>query len=167
MDNLGPQFLQEELKRTIDWIKFADQKTACLAVYYSAILGFLISQKNMILNAMSLTNSLNSIFLYAILFFIISIFTFGIYFLFSSIFPSLKNSFTDESLFYFGTISKMKFIDFTKKMNDLSGVEAKKQLAEQIYTNSLIADQKMKSVKSCIKCLFILVFFTAVLILMY
>lgn len=41
--------------------------------------------------------------------------------------------------------------------------ESKKQIVEQIYTNSIIADQKIKNVQNSIKCLFILAIFVMTL----
>jgi len=166
MKNLSLQFLQEELKRVSDWIKLSDQKTAFLAVYYSAVAGFAVSQKEEAISKFLSSEGWVLNLLYIDLLLIILTFSFGMYFLFSSIFPRLNNSFTDESLFYFGTISKMKFVDFIKKLGTLSAIESKKQLVEQIYTNSLIADRKMKRVGACIRCLFVLIFLVMIFILM-
>lgn len=41
-------------------------------------------------------------------------------------------------------------------MEKLTESEAKKQISEQIYTNSLITDKKMKNVQKSLKSLFIL-----------
>ena len=43
--------------------------------------------------------------------------------------------------------------------------DAKKQISEQIYTNSIIADQKMNNVKNSTKCLFVLVVLLFVLLI--
>ncbi len=114
MKSLNLQFLQEELKRISDWIKFSDQKTAFLAVYYSAVFGFAVSHKSEFISKLLSSGGWISNLLCVDLLLIIITFSFGIFFLFSSVFPRLKNSFTDESLFYFGTISRMKFVDFIK-----------------------------------------------------
>ncbi len=148
-----------------DWIKFSDKKTAFLAVYYSAVFGFAVSHKSEFISKLLSSGGWISNLLCVDLLLIIITFSFGIFFLFSSVFPRLKNSFTDESLFYFGTISRMKFVDFIKKLETLSDDESKKQLAEQIYTNSLIADRKMKNVRACIRRLFVLVLLITIFIL--
>ncbi len=163
MKKLELQFLQAELNRISEWIRFSDKKSVFLSVYYSAVFGILISQKEKIENLIS---NLKSLYFYLFILLIILIFlsfSIGLFFLKKSIFPRLKNDFTDKSLFYFGNIAKMKFIDFLKNMGKLTEEESKKQIAEQIYTNSIIADQKMKNVQNSIKALFILTIFVAIL----
>lgn len=166
MEKFSLQFLQSELNRVSEWIKFADKKTAFLTAYYSVIFGLVISQKDSILN--NLTNYQKWIFGFyiVILIGVIISFLIGIFFLFKSIFPRLKNSFTDKSLFYFGHIASMKFVDYSKEIEKLTEDEAKKQITEQIYTNSIIADQKMKNVQNSIKSFIVFSFFVLLLILL-
>jgi len=111
MEKFSLQFLQSELNRVSEWIKFADKKTAFLTTYYSVLFGLVISQKDSILN--NLINYQKWIFgFYIVILIGITVsFLIGIFFLFKSIFPRLKNSFTDKSLFYFGHIASMKFVD--------------------------------------------------------
>jgi len=157
MKTINLQFLQTELNRVSDWIRFSDQKSAFLSVYYTAILGVIISQKKSIINNFMTFNSCKLCFYYIIIGCIIISFIIGIIFLFLSVFPRLKNSFTDKSLFYFGHISKMKPLDYLENMKELTEDEAKRQMAEQIYTNSFIADIKMKNVQNSIRFLGILI----------
>lgn len=166
MKNFDLQFLQSELNRVSEWIKFADKKTAFLTAYYSVIFGLMISQKDPILN--NLTNYEKWMFGFYVVILIGVIFSFliGIFFLFKSIFPRIKNSFTDKSLFYFGHIASMKFVDYSKEIEKLTEDEAKKQVIEQIYTNSIIADQKMKNVQNSIKSFIVFSFFVLLLILL-
>jgi len=152
MKKLELQFLQAELNRISEWIRFSDRKSAFLSINYSAIFGILISQKEKIQN---LENWYSCI----LIFLIILSFFIGLFFLIKSVFPRLKNNFTDKSLFYFGNIAKVKFVDYSKSMEKLTEEESKKQIIEQIYTNSIIADQKMKNVQNSVKCLFILATF--------
>jgi hypothetical protein len=154
MENFSLQFLQSELNRVSEWIKFADKKAAFLTAYYSVIFGLVISQKDPILN--NLTNYQKWMFGFyvVILFGFIISFLIGIFFLFKSIFPRLKNSFTDKSLFYFGHVATMKFIDYSKEIEKLTEDEAKKQIIEQLHTNSIIADKKMRNVQASIKSFF-------------
>lgn len=156
MKKLELQFLQAELSRVSEWVRFADQKSTFLSAYYSAIIIFLLSQKEKI--EIGIENFEGWTLCVFVLIFVLLGITFfiGIFFLLSSIFPRLKNHFTDTSLFYFGSIANTKFLDYSKKMESLTEEESKRQIEEQIYTNSVIADQKMKNVKSATKFLFLL-----------
>lgn len=167
MKNLNSQFLQEELKRVSGWIKFSDQKTAFLSVYYSVIFGLVISQKDSILQNLSIYQNGSLYFYISVLFCVVVSFLIGIFFLFKSVFPRLKNSFTDESLFYFGYVATMKFIDYFEEVKKLTEDEAKKQIIEQIYTNSFIADQKMKNVEKSTISLFVLIGLVLVLLFIF
>jgi len=161
------QFLQSELNRTSEWIKFSDQKSALLSVYYSAIIGLLISYKTAIIESFNSYESWLSYIHFLILVGVLFSSVLGLFLLFKSIFPRLTNSFTDKSLFYFGHISNMKFIDYFGAIKELSNEDAKKQITEQIYTNSVIADQKMKNVQNSTKCLFVLTVLMAILIFLF
>lgn len=159
MNNLSLQFLQEEIKRVCEWIKFADQKAAFVAVYYSALIGFLVTKKDIIINNLRQLD-LGRLFVLNSIICLLSIFIIlGIFYLFSSVFPRLKNHFNEESLFYFGTISRMRFSSFIERIGNLTEDEAKIQITEQIYTTSVIADQKMNNIQNSIRCLFASTFF--------
>ena len=166
MENFNLQFLHAELNRVSKWIRFSDKKTAFLSVYYSTIFGLIISQKDSILQQLEIYQKWLS-YLYALVFLAVFVsFIVGIFFLFKSIFPRLKNSFTDKSLFYFGHVANMKFVDYLEKVKKLTDEEAKKQIIEQIYTNSMIADQKMKNIQKSTKIFIILAIFVVLLILL-
>lgn len=155
------EFFHEELKRVSEWIKFADQKIAFLAVYYSALFGFVAVNKDLVIQRLlSLDGRVLNAVLFVIFLGIIS-FSIGIVFIISTVFPRLKNGLTNESLFYYGTVSSMKFVDFKKKMSGLPIKGAKEQIIEQVYTNSVVADQKMKGVKNGVICLLVLTFSVA------
>lgn len=159
MEKLELSFLQNELNRASEWIRFSDKKSAFLSAYYSGILLGIISYKEHIISSISNFKGW-ALFLYIVLIAItICLFIVGLLFLFSSVFPRLKNLNTDKSLFYFGNIAKLKLIDYFDGMKNLTEAEVKKQISEQIYTNSIIADQKMNNVKNSTKCLFVLVIF--------
>jgi len=68
-------------------------------------------------------------------------------------------------MFYFGHVASIKFIDYFKSFTKLSEPEIKEQIVEQIHANSLIANQKMRSIQKSIRSLFILVFFLIIFIL--
>lgn len=95
------QFLQNELNRVSDWIRFTDRKSAFLSVYYSAIFTFIFSHidniQKSILNFTDISLCLFGILLILI---VISFFL-GLFFLFNAIFPQLENNYTDTSIFYF------------------------------------------------------------------
>jgi len=165
MEKFNLQFLQSELNRVSEWIQFSDKKTAFLSAFYSAIFGLVFYQKESILQHFIIYQKWITCFYAFILFGFIVSFIAGIFFLFKSVFPRLKNSFTDKSLFYFGHVANMKFIDYSEKIKKLTEDEAKKQIIEQIYTNSVIADQKMKNIQKSIKSFIVLVFFAIVLLI--
>lgn len=165
MENFNLQFLQSELNRISEWIQFSDKKTAFLSAFYSAVFGLVFSQKESILQHFIIYQKGITCFYYFVLFGFIASFLVGVFFLFKSVFPRLKNSFTDKSLFYFGHVANIKFIDYSEEIKKLTEDEAKKQIVEQIYTNSIIADQKMKNVQKSIKSFIVLAFFTILLIL--
>ncbi len=165
MKNLELSFLQNELNRVSDWIQSADKKSAFLSAYYSGIFLGTVSFKGIVIS--SISNFENwGLCLYTILIIItIGLFILGIFFLISSVFPRLKNTNTNKSLFYFGNVAKLKPIDYFNEMEKLTEEDAKKQISEQIYTNSIIADQKMNNVKNSTKCLFVLVVLLFVLLI--
>ena len=88
MEKFSLQFLQSELNRVSEWIKFADKKTAFLTTYYSVLFGLVISQKDSILN--NLINYQKWIFgFYIVILIGITVsFLIGIFFLFKSILVS-------------------------------------------------------------------------------
>ena len=90
MENFNLQFLQSELNRVSEWIQFSDKKTVFLSVYYSAIFGLIISQKESILQNFAIYQKgllclYIFVFLGVIIFFII-----GKFFIFKSNFKILK-----------------------------------------------------------------------------
>jgi len=165
MKNISLNFLQSELNRVSNWIQFSDKKTAFLSAFYSAIFGLVFSQREQIVQNF-LVYQKWIIYLYSFIFvgFVFSYFI-GLFFLFRTVFPRLKNSFTDKSLFYFNHIANLKLIDYLKKIEKLSENEAKKQIIEQIYSNSIVAKQKMNNVQNAIKSFVVVIIFTILLFL--
>jgi len=162
MKKIDISFLQSELVRTSDWIQFSDKKTGFLSVYYSAMAGFVISQWSDILGGGSGYGSLETLYFLVFILFTTS-FLIGIYYLFRSVFPQLKNSNLDNCLFYFGHIANKKLADYIDGLKNLSEEEVENQLAEQIHTTSVIANIKMtnvqKSTQSLVVSIVLLVFF--------
>lgn len=165
MKNFDLQFLLAELNRVSEWIRFSDRKSAFLAVYYSTIFGLVIYQKGSISQNITTYQDWPLLAYILVLIGIILSFIIGVFFLVNSVFPRTKNSYTSKSLFYFGHVANMKLIDYFEKIEKLSEDEAKKQIIEQIYSNSTIADQKMKDVQSSTKGLIALGVFTVILLL--
>ncbi len=165
MKNNDLQFLQSELSRVSEWVQFADKKAGFIAVFYSAIFGFLWSQKNEVLScALSWSDCqwLYTIVLVAIFVLLIM----GTYFLFATVSPRLKNWNTDRSLFFFGNIAKTKIEDYLKDIEALTEDEARRQIAEQIHTNSVIADVKMTNAKKSTQVLVVIGILLLILLLL-
>ncbi|MCH7840675.1 MAG: hypothetical protein IID38_10640 [Planctomycetes bacterium] len=71
----------------------------------------------------------------------------GMYFLFATVKPRTDNKNTDKSFFFYGTVAKMKIEDYLKGIEKITEEETRRQIAEQIHTNSVIADTKMTNVR--------------------
>jgi hypothetical protein len=166
MKNIKLDFLHSELNRTTEWVKFSDRKIGFVLVYYSIIVGHLISNKEYIVTYIK---PLQGLIFWSygllLLFTLVSLFV-GIFSLFKSIFPRLKNITTDNSIFYFGHISNSKFADYLKELKSISENDMKEQVAEQIHINSVIANQKMQNIQRSIRFLFLSSVLYMVLILL-
>jgi hypothetical protein len=139
-------FLQTELSRVSGWIQFTDQKAGFIAVFYSAILGFLVTQREEISSHLFVCSLAHNVWVLSFL--VMAVFlSVGIYHLFFTVLPKLRNTNTKKSFFYFGTIASMKLDDYQKGLEELSDEDVRSQLKEQIHTNSVIARTKMQSVK--------------------
>ncbi|MBI2120173.1 MAG: hypothetical protein HYT94_00950 [Parcubacteria group bacterium] len=156
MKNYDLSFLQSELLRVSGLIEFADKKAAFLSVYYSAMMGFIFTKRIEILTGYDKYAGFESLYVLVWSSLLTSLLI-GLYYLFWSIFPQLNNHNTDNSIFYFGHVAKYKFNSFINALNELDEDGIKHQLAEQIYTNSIIADRKMQSVKKSTQTLFIVI----------
>lgn len=146
-------FLQTELSRVSEWVQFADKKAGFLAIFYSAILGFLLVQKQDVFVHIFFHQNDE---MYALLFLtLLSLIVVGMYFLFSAVAPRLDNGNTDKSLFYFGTVARMKIADYLQEAQKLTEDDARRQLLEQIHTNSVIANAKMDNIKKSTRVLLV------------
>lgn len=132
------EFLLEELKRVSQFVKFADVKTVFLWSLYIAITVWAFTVKDIILG-----------FLYGryYIYLIIALIIIWYYFLLKSILPRIDNKPTSTSFFYFGTVRKMWLTNFLRGFDQLTDAQIKKQLIEQIYINSEIADIKMRNIR--------------------
>ena len=147
------EFLQKELERVSGWIRLSDRKTTFLSVYYTGIITYVV--KNLDLFKFSDQD----VFIYILIILFFGSLFFGLFFLLLSIFPRTKNNNTSESLFFFGTVAQMKIVDYLDKINFISEEKAKNQILEQIYSNSVIADKKMRNIKNSIKSLILVIVF--------
>ena len=147
MKKLELSFLQNELNRVSEWIRFSDKKSAFLSAYYSGIFLGIISYKDSVICSISNFQSWGLFFYIVVISITIGLFILGIFFLISSVFPRLKNTNTDKSLFYFGNIAKLKLIDYFNEMEKLTEDEAKKQITNQAEYY-IISDSKLISASS-------------------
>ncbi len=141
------EFLQKELDRVNDWVKFADKKAGFLIVVYSIIIGFLKIKYGIF----NFDGKVKCILLFLFLLSLIL----GICFLLKTLFPKTKNELTDNNIIFFGNISSMKYKDFTDKYNNITEEEMKQNIFEQIYTNSVRANDKFKNIKKSTICLMV------------
>lgn len=140
-------FLQSELTRVSEWVQFADKKAGFAAIFYSATLGFLATQRDQIFTKILLLTEPYTTIYTVVFICLLALLVVGSYFLLTTISPRLTNKHTDKSLFFFGTIARMKIEDYRDAMAELNEEGARRQIIEQIYTNSVIADVKMCNAK--------------------
>ncbi len=156
------QILQNELSKVNEWIKFAEQKFTLLSTYYALLITFLIWNRSdfVFLNL----NNCDYITLWILLIFILSIIVW-ITFLLISVYPNINtNNLSCKNFFYFWSISSMEIWDFIKWYKKLSNTEKEKQILEQIYINSTIANYKMKNIKKSSLILWISIILFVILI---
>lgn len=168
MKKLDLNFIYSELNRISEWIKFAEQKSAFLSIYYTWLIGFLFNQKANILKKTETLKECEFLFYKLFLVFIWIVILLWLWFLFLAILPKIKNWLTNnKSLFYFWNVSNMNYIDYSKEVLKLSENDAKKQILEQLYTNSGIAHKKMIYIKYSTIMLVILFISIIILISIY
>lgn len=161
------QFFQSELVRISDWIQFADKKSSFLGVFYSGIFALLVSEKDHLVEGILCSSGTLLILHFVTIIEIIVLFSLGLFFLAMSFFPKIKNGFTSESFCFYGNIASKKFADFSEKFENMSEQDFKKDLTEQIYSNSIIADYKMKRVQDSTRCLILLIVSVAILLFIF
>lgn len=150
------EFLQSELNRTSEFIRFADSKAAFIFTIYSILLAILTVKFDIIKNSQSYIVVIT--YLLAVI-----LFMFGIRSLVLSTFPRTKNNNTKKSFFFFKHIAKLKLDDFIHEYSRLSEDEIKNQITEQIHATSKIASIKMRHIQKSIIFLLLLVATTALL----
>ena len=148
---LGITFLQAELIRVSEWIKFADQKAWLLAIYYALIIGWVLSKKNEIYLVFT-RGIYYQIFMFLLL---VEFLILWIVFLFLAVVPILKNKSTVSSVFFYWTVANYSLSNFQQELLKRKEVQAKNEIAEQIYSNSVIAKMKMQNIKHCTSLFFL------------
>lgn len=155
--HMKQEFLHEELKRVSEWVRFADSKMTVVAGFYAWAIWWVLSVKDKIPTIECWSIVLIMLFwLWVVV---------GIIFLSKSLFPTISSKISSESCFYFGSVSKMKFIQFSKKFSKMTEKDICEQLSEQIFTNSEIADYKMKNIRCAIIALYPSLFLALILVL--
>lgn len=144
MKNLEISFLQSELNRVTDFIKFADKKAAFITTIYSAILAYWVSSASLIQDIMVYPMDLVTIGIIIGLSCLIA----GFYDILYTVFPRIENVDMKKSLFFFGQIASLECQSFCEQIQALTEEEIKTQLIEQIHVNSKIVAQKMKTLKT-------------------
>lgn len=153
-------FLQNELIRTSEWLKFAEQKFTLLSAYYWLWIAY-VSQNTKDIKNIFIENNYIKTFIFFL--FVLTLILW-IYFLFKAIFPKLKNISTNKSFFFFMNIADMKILDFISDYKQLNNEEKEKQILEQIHTNSIITKEKMINITSSFRALFLNLAFLIILI---
>ena len=106
-------FLQAELTRVSEWVQFADKKAGFLGVFYSAVLGYLITEHGTIFagthhHYYEFLHPLH-VFLFSVL---VELLMVGVVFLYLTVAPRLGNNNTNKSLFYFCNVAEKKIEDY-------------------------------------------------------
>ncbi len=153
------------LNNTNDWIKYSDTKATIILTMFGVLITIIYSNSAEVLAGIQ--NS-NWILFFSILTGICT--TLSILFAFLCINPKLTNS-NPNSIIYFGHIKK-KFKtseEYSKKASKImaNSDSYRKELAEQVHTNSKIAWGKFKNVTWCVRFLFSSLSFMLVSILIY
>lgn len=155
MDNKTNLF-HNELNRTMERLKFAENKLMFLSAYYAIVIWFSINNKEHFLSLFKWDiNRIKAIFFW--LFFIT--FLVWIFFLFKVMFPNWLNKSTDKSSFYFSHVWKTKILDFVKKFKEMEEKDIQSEILEQIHINSQIVSNKMSNIKISTIFLIINLFF--------
>ncbi len=144
-------FLHKELTRLSEIIKFSDQKSGFIAIYYPIAIGIIYKTVNSLL---LLSEKMNNYLFYVLVIILLcySILSItGIVYLINSILPRLNNN--SNSILFFKDIAKMSLSNYLSNFNKFDDEKLKNHLLEQIHTNSVIADKKMKNVYASTICL--------------
>lgn len=149
-EKIDNTFLQWELKRIIDLIKFWDKKMWFLVILLWWLISYDISKIQQIIEN-NISNSNIIIFVILLLLYIIIFIE-----LVSFLYPKTINTNSKPILFWW-YISTLNFDCFLSDFKKLSKKDLEEKLLEQIHTNSKILNYKMDKIKNIIFLLIILV----------
>lgn len=147
-----------------EWIKFSDQKSVFVITTYSVIITIIYSNSTDIYDAIRESNIL--IFASIICALISAV---SIYFSFRCLSPNLKNT-NKSSIYFFGHIANHNnYLDYYNYSKNIlkSPSEIEESLAEQIYTNSKIANKKFKFVTYSIRAQIVSISFIGLALIVY
>ena len=154
MNGISIDFLQAELNRVHTLIEFTNKKASFLAAPYLGSLGFVVGQQDVILSTLFVLDAASlGVYVVAICTFIV-LSARGFYFLFSAISPNFTALNEGGSLLYYGSVARRPLAEYLDELERLSEKQIKEEIAEQIYTNSVIAHTKMMCVGNATRTLF-------------
>jgi hypothetical protein len=146
--------MRETLKRTIDWVMFADTKAAAIG----AILGIYIGvSKDIVVPAfLNVVNGFygrpmpvhRAVWSAAVVYALVYAFGRTLWFVAKTIRARTTNN--SASLIYFGHISSMTLQDFQHQFKAASENDLDKTLVDQVYANSEIASKKFKYINESV-----------------
>lgn len=155
MTILNLEFLQSELERVSDWIKFSDQKAAFISAFYTLFLGVLVDNREAVFKGFAVYHGYMHFVFSLLLLSLVVAWIIGIVYIVYSVFPRLRISLSKkQNLFYFGDVAKMESLEYIESMNTADEQGCQKMILQQIHTNAVIASQKFTSVKKATLILF-------------
>lgn len=132
------------------WISNIDTKVSFALALEGVLIGFIFSKglpsALKIVSEVSKLQELNGgEIIGAILVCLLYVVSFiSILFFMLAIIARIKNTNNVQSAFFFGSIAKMKILDYKTKVNNMSEQEVLEDLLEQLHTNSMICNKKAK-----------------------
>ena len=146
--------INENLENVNSWINNCDTKTSIILGVYGVIIATLFAKDKLTDKCISILNNVihnvNFSDVLYILFNTIAIFlfVFGVYKLIKVLIPTLKNSKTANSHFYFGGIASFSSaLEFKQSIKKMSEENILDELLTQLYTNSVICNKKFNNFK--------------------
>ena len=149
---------KEDVYRTLDminnWINNIDTKVSFALALAGILMGFIFN--------MTLSDNEGTMVLVLTLLLYIANFGALLYFVLA-ITARVDNPNNAQSIFFFGSISTFKLVDYIEKTNNITEQEILEDLKEQVHTNSLICNKKVKhfirGIKFLVATIFLLFIF--------
>lgn len=138
-NQLNGVYTKEDVYRTLDminnWINNIDTKVSFALALAGILMGFIFN--------MTLSDNEGTMVLVLTLLLYIANFGALLYFVLA-ITARVDNPNNAQSIFFFGSISTFKLVDYIEKTNNITEQEILEDLKEQVHTNSLICNKKVK-----------------------